>query len=98
MASKIGMQRCAASSQWLNERISLSRYAHVRFLTLCLMQFLNDYEYLLSLMVQVPLGNFELDWLLHTADIFFSRALRDQQQVVSGFLSYSPTSKFLEIY
>ncbi|KAF9594988.1 hypothetical protein IFM89_035761 [Coptis chinensis] len=58
VAAKIGMQRCAASSQWLNERISLSRYAHV------------------------PLGNFELDWLLFTADIFFSRALRDQQQVL----------------
>lgn len=29
MAAKIGMQRCAASSQWLNDRISLSRYAHV---------------------------------------------------------------------
>ncbi|XP_059627348.1 DNA polymerase epsilon catalytic subunit A-like [Cornus florida] len=58
VATKIGMQRCAASSQWLNERISLSRYAHV------------------------PLGNFELDWLIHTADIFFSRALRDQQQVL----------------
>ncbi|KAK6247338.1 hypothetical protein QUC31_018903 [Theobroma cacao] len=57
-AAKIGMQRCAASSQWLNERISLSRYAHV------------------------PLGNFELDWLLFTADVFFSRALRDQQQVL----------------
>ncbi|XP_048444807.1 DNA polymerase epsilon catalytic subunit A isoform X2 [Pyrus x bretschneideri] len=58
VAAKIGMQRCAASPQWLNERISLSRYAHV------------------------PLGNFELDWLIHTADIFFSRALRDQQQVL----------------
>ncbi|PIA58925.1 hypothetical protein AQUCO_00400052v1 [Aquilegia coerulea] len=58
VAAKIGMQRCAASSQWLKERISLSRYAHV------------------------PLGNFELDWLLFTADIFFSRALRDQQQVL----------------
>ncbi|KAL5555227.1 hypothetical protein UlMin_037463 [Ulmus minor] len=57
-AAKIGMQRCAASSQWLNERISLSRYAHV------------------------PLGNFELDWLIHTADIILSRALRDQQQVL----------------
>jgi hypothetical protein len=32
---------------------------------------------------QVPLGNFELDWLLFTADVFFSRALRDQQQVCS---------------
>jgi len=32
---------------------------------------------------QVPLGNFELDWLLFTADVFFSRALRDQQQVSS---------------
>ncbi|OVA03605.1 DNA-directed DNA polymerase [Macleaya cordata] len=58
VAAKIGMQRCAASSQWLKERISLSRYAHV------------------------PLGNFELDWLLFTADTFFSRALRDQQQIL----------------
>ncbi|KAH7542023.1 hypothetical protein FEM48_Zijuj02G0029500 [Ziziphus jujuba var. spinosa] len=57
-AAKIGMQRCAASSQWLKERISLSRYAHV------------------------PLGNFELDWLIFTADVIFSRALRDQQQVL----------------
>ncbi|XP_030957704.1 DNA polymerase epsilon catalytic subunit A-like isoform X2 [Quercus lobata] len=58
VAAKIGMQRCAASSQWLNDRISLSRYAHV------------------------PVGNFELDWLVFTADLFFSRALRDQQQVL----------------
>ncbi|KAI3724149.1 hypothetical protein L2E82_35917 [Cichorium intybus] len=52
------MQRCAASSRWLNERISLSRYSHV------------------------PLSNFELDWLIHTADVFFARALRDQQQIL----------------
>ncbi|CAH9070869.1 unnamed protein product [Cuscuta europaea] len=58
VAAKIGMQRCAASSQWLIERIALSRYAHI------------------------PLGNFEVDWLIHTADIFFSRALRDQQQIL----------------
>ncbi|XP_077235840.1 DNA polymerase epsilon catalytic subunit A-like [Tasmannia lanceolata] len=58
VAAKIGMQRSAASSQWLKERILLSRYAHV------------------------PLGNFELDWLVFTADIFLSRALRDQQQVL----------------
>ncbi|KAL4326663.1 hypothetical protein AHAS_Ahas13G0022600 [Arachis hypogaea] len=58
VAGKIGMQRCAASGQWLNERIALSRYAHV------------------------PLGNFELDWLIFTADTFFSRALRDSQQVL----------------
>ncbi|XP_071730284.1 DNA polymerase epsilon catalytic subunit A-like [Rutidosis leptorrhynchoides] len=57
-AAKIGLQRCAASSLWLNEKISLSRYSHV------------------------PLGNFEIDWLMHTADIFFSRALRDQQQIL----------------
>ncbi|KAL6634447.1 hypothetical protein ACP70R_027118 [Stipagrostis hirtigluma subsp. patula] len=56
-AGRISMQRCAASTQWFNERISLARYAHV------------------------PLGNFELDWLLFTADVFFSRALRDQQQI-----------------
>ncbi|RVW54423.1 DNA polymerase epsilon catalytic subunit A [Vitis vinifera] len=56
VAAKIGMQRCAAATQWLNERISLARYAHV------------------------PLGNFETDWLIFTADLFFSRALRDQQQ------------------
>ncbi|XP_057456006.1 DNA polymerase epsilon catalytic subunit A-like [Lotus japonicus] len=58
VAAKIGMQRCAASVQWLNERIALSRYAHV------------------------PVGNFELDWLIFTADTFFSRALRDNQQVL----------------
>ncbi|MCI05412.1 DNA polymerase epsilon catalytic subunit A-like, partial [Trifolium medium] len=29
VAAKLGMQRCAASVQWLNERIALSRYAHV---------------------------------------------------------------------
>lgn len=34
-----------------------------------------------SVIKQVPLGNFELDWLLFTADVFFSRALRDKQQV-----------------
>ncbi|RWW20751.1 hypothetical protein GW17_00015117 [Ensete ventricosum] len=34
-----------------------------------------------SVIKQVPLGNFELDWLLYTADVFFSRALRDKQQV-----------------
>ncbi|CAN6479373.1 unnamed protein product [Victoria cruziana] len=58
VAAKTAMQRCAASSQWLNERISLARYAHV------------------------PLGNFEHDWLLFTADVFYSRALRDAQQVL----------------
>ncbi|XP_020527261.1 DNA polymerase epsilon catalytic subunit A [Amborella trichopoda] len=58
IAAKIGMQRCAASSQWLKERIALAKYAHI------------------------PLANFELDWLLHTADVFFSRALHDQQQVL----------------
>nr|KAJ0201048.1 hypothetical protein LSAT_V11C600314360 [Lactuca sativa] len=57
-AAKIGMQRCAASPRWLNERISLSRYSHI------------------------PLGNFELDWLIHTADIFFARALHDHQQIL----------------
>ncbi|KAL0460774.1 UNVERIFIED_CONTAM: DNA polymerase epsilon catalytic subunit A [Sesamum latifolium] len=58
IAAKIGIQRCAASTQWLNERVTLSRYAHV------------------------PLGNFEVDWLIHTVDIFLSRALHDQQQVL----------------
>ncbi|KAK7271283.1 hypothetical protein RJT34_27054 [Clitoria ternatea] len=56
VAAKIGIQHCAASVHWLNERISLSRYAHV------------------------PLGNFEPDLLIFTADIFFLRALRDNQQ------------------
>ncbi|XP_020701921.2 DNA polymerase epsilon catalytic subunit A isoform X1 [Dendrobium catenatum] len=36
----------------------------------------------LSRYAHVPIGNFELDWLLFTADIFFSRALRDQQQLL----------------
>ncbi|KAF5789802.1 putative DNA-directed DNA polymerase [Helianthus annuus] len=29
VAAKIGMRRCATSSRWLNEKISLSRYSHV---------------------------------------------------------------------
>jgi hypothetical protein len=31
-AGRTSMQRCAASTQWFNERISLARYAHVRIL------------------------------------------------------------------
>ncbi|CAA0178621.1 unnamed protein product [Arabidopsis thaliana] len=57
-AAKIAMFRCAAAFQWLDRRITQSRYAHV------------------------PLGNFGLDWLTFTIDIFLSRALRDQQQVL----------------
>ncbi|KAJ8768060.1 hypothetical protein K2173_021000 [Erythroxylum novogranatense] len=57
-AARIGMKRSAASFQWLSERISLARYAHV------------------------PVGNFDFDWLIYVADVFFSRALRDQQQVL----------------
>lgn len=30
---------------------------------------------------QVPVGNFENDWLLFTIDAFFSRDLRDHKQV-----------------
>ncbi|XP_038889731.1 DNA polymerase epsilon catalytic subunit A-like [Benincasa hispida] len=56
-AAEIGIRRCADSSKWLNDRISLARYAHVL------------------------LGNIELDWKIFTADIFFSRALHDQQQI-----------------
>ncbi|KAG0452544.1 hypothetical protein HPP92_025208 [Vanilla planifolia] len=37
---------------------------------------------LLSRYAHVPIGNFELDWLLFIADTFFSRALRDQQQIL----------------
>ncbi|KAI3783594.1 hypothetical protein L1987_42678 [Smallanthus sonchifolius] len=58
VAAKIGTRRCATSSRWLNEKISLSRYSHI------------------------PLGNIELDWRIHTADIFFARALRDQKQIL----------------
>ena len=36
---------------------------------------------LTSLLKQVPLGNFEVDWLVFTADVFFSRTLHDQQMV-----------------
>ncbi|KAG0596068.1 hypothetical protein M758_UG221700 [Ceratodon purpureus] len=54
----VAMQRCAASSVWLQERMTLARYAHV------------------------PLGNFNSDQLLFTADTFFARALRDHQQVL----------------
>ena len=31
-AGRTSMQRCAAATQWFNERISLARYAHVRIL------------------------------------------------------------------
>lgn len=86
VAARIGMQRCAASSQWLNERISLSRYAHVMYLSVNLKNCYAGLDTctrtnLSNLWAQVPLGNFELDWLIYTADIIFSRALRDQQQV-----------------
>ncbi|PWA59986.1 DNA polymerase epsilon catalytic subunit A [Artemisia annua] len=37
----------------------------------------------LSRYFHVPLGNFEQDWVIHIANIFFARALRDQQQIVS---------------
>lgn len=58
LAGRVAMQRCAASSIWLQERITLARYAHV------------------------PLGNFDSDWLLFTADTFYARALRDHMQVL----------------
>ncbi|MCO5564216.1 hypothetical protein L7F22_017874 [Adiantum nelumboides] len=57
-ASKIAIQRCSASSSWLQERTRLSNYAHV------------------------PLGNFDSDWILSTADSFYARALRDHQHVL----------------
>lgn len=43
--------------------------------------------YAFRFLLQVPLGNFELDWLIFTADTFFSRALRDKQQVLVSFPS-----------
>lgn len=140
------MQRCAASVQWLHERIALSRYAHVSTLNLqqhifwktikkkgeCSLYFIllliwfsflrqtrfivviflipkfqrflfmyrlciyicivslnnnvSDFHqfqlHAFEIMLQVPLGNFELDWLIFTADTFFSRALCDNQQVL----------------
>jgi len=33
LAGRVAMQRCAASSVWLQERITLARYAHVRNFT-----------------------------------------------------------------
>ncbi|CAM6102738.1 unnamed protein product [Calypogeia fissa] len=58
LAARLATQRCVASSIWLQERITLARYAHV------------------------PLGNFDSDWLLFTADTFFARTLRDNKQVL----------------
>lgn len=95
MAGKIGMQRCAASSQWFNERVLLSRYAHVtcfyNFITQkCILirsTYNNAHDITCNFfMQQVPIGNFEIDWLLFTADVFFSRALRDQQQVITSLV------------
>lgn len=91
-AAKIGMQRCAASPRWLNERISLSRYSHVTLFILIYLIFISIFLiYKFCIIVQfrqIPLGNFELDWLIHTADIFFARALHDHQQVVFSLLLY----------
>eukprot|EP00850_Spirogloea_muscicola_P017955 SM000159S01786 [mRNA] locus=s159:288661:304957:+ [translate_table: standard] len=36
----------------------------------------------MSRYAHVPLGNFEPDWVLFTADVFFARALRDNQQLL----------------
>ncbi|KAD4583994.1 hypothetical protein E3N88_21595 [Mikania micrantha] len=36
----------------------------------------------LSRYSHVPLGNIEQDWRIHTADVFFARALRDREQVM----------------
>lgn len=44
---------------------------------------------------QVPLGNIELDWRIHTAYIFFARPLCDKKQVTSGPLIYSNTISWL---
>lgn len=38
--------------------------------------------YAFEFLLQVPLGNFAFDWLMFTVDTFFSRALRDNQQVL----------------
>ncbi|GJZ45165.1 DNA polymerase epsilon catalytic subunit A-like protein [Tanacetum coccineum] len=34
-----------------------------------------------KILQRVPLGNIEPDWLIHTTDLFFARALRDQKQI-----------------
>ncbi|XVE59543.1 hypothetical protein DITRI_Ditri05aG0054200 [Diplodiscus trichospermus] len=39
--------------------------------------------YISKFLGQAPLGNFEPDWLLFRADVLFSRASCDQQQVLS---------------
>ncbi|EPS63800.1 hypothetical protein M569_10982, partial [Genlisea aurea] len=36
----------------------------------------------LSQYAHIPLGNFEVDWLIHTLDVFMSRALHDHQQIL----------------
>ena len=95
VAAKIALQRCAASSQWLNERISLSRYAHASVSSLMLdnsMYLISLIESFTFLVMQVPLGNLELDWIIYTIDVFFSRALRDNQQVSCFHLILNITS------
>lgn len=97
-AAKIGMQRCAASSQWLNERISLARYAHVTSFSSFKFFIFKSVDMNLTVQIiflQVPLGNFELDWLIFTADIFFSRALHDQQQVFYFYFFYLQVCCFI---
>lgn len=85
--------------KWLSKRmekfyenvVSSFAFLYFRQTALCTTQHSVNFHqfqpYAFQFLLQVPLGNFELDWLIYTADTFFSRALRDKQQVLVSFPS-----------
>eukprot|EP00898_Chlorokybus_atmophyticus_P000434 jgi/Chlat1/1391/Chrsp12S02054 len=84
VVSRLAAQRGIASVGWLLERRALARYAHVCSNILLESQALKSVVpgMFLRLRLRVPLGNFDADWMLYVADVFFSRALRDHNHVL----------------
>eukprot|EP00899_Mesostigma_viride_P020528 jgi/Mesvir1/28477/Mv15897-RA.2 len=56
--ARLAMHRVVAVGPWMEERVSIARYAHV------------------------PVGNFDADSLLFTADVFFARQLRKNSHLL----------------
>ena len=76
---------------------ALHTHAHIRTHTHICGSSLTKPYFFLSL--QVPLGSLEPDWLIYTIDVFFSRALRDHQQVpFLWFISHLYHREILAIY
>lgn len=82
MAAKTALQRCATVGPWLSERKAMARYAHVRISFMRKMERISRKGIsIIYFREQVPLANFDSDWVLFIADMFLARALRDRQHV-----------------